>query len=105
MIFPVTTSIVTPIHKLETWEPQRQQDCLDHHKSYLAELLDGIIEVPHCVARLQVAAPDVAGSESSLSTWLDIWEEKPLTRITPTPGYTWHYLSIILILSGIYVEN
>ena len=34
--------------------------------SYLAELLDGIIEVHHGVARLEVAAANVAGSEPPL---------------------------------------
>ena len=72
----------------------------------MTELLDGIVEVDLGVARLEIAATDVAGSEPSLSAGLvNIREDKPLAGIALAFGYTWHYLSIMDISSANSVQN
>ena len=63
---------------------------------YLTELLDGIVEIHHCVARLEVAAANVTGPEPSLPPCLDIVEAELVASIALAPGYTWHYLGVIL---------
>ena len=75
MILPVTTSTVTLTHRLDTCQPP-SGSVSHHNKSYLAELLHGVIEVTDGVSGLQLTAANIAGSESSLSGSGHVWREE-----------------------------